>query len=67
MKILSISTLAIFMAACSPINSMAPFDDKQAAIVAQTLSGSPLTKRHQLAVEGETKQGTNENDNRSKT
>ena len=55
------------MSACSPINSMAPFDDEQASIVARSIAGSPLAKRHQLPVKGKAKQGTNENNNRSET
>jgi hypothetical protein len=62
-----IMTFPILHTACSPINSMTPFDDKQAAIVAEAISGSPLAKRHQLPIKGKTKQGSNEHDNRSET
>jgi len=53
------------VSACSPINSMAPFDDKQAAIVAISIAGSPLPKRSQLPIQRKTQERTNENDNGS--
>jgi hypothetical protein len=62
-----IVTVSVLQTACSPINSMAPFDDKQAAIIARSMVGSPLTQRHQLPVQGKTKQGANQNNNSSET
>lgn len=69
-KLTHLSLLAgmlFFMTACSGVNSMEPFDDKQAAIVASAMLPSPLAKRHQLPVQRKTQQRTNQNDNGSKT
>jgi hypothetical protein len=60
-------SITLLTTACSPINSMAPFDDQQAAIVARDMMPSPLAKRHQLPIERKAKQGTNKNDDSSET
>lgn len=54
-----------FISACSRVNSMAPFDDQQAAIVASNIAGSSTTQRHQLPVKRKAEQGSNQNNNGS--
>ncbi len=63
----ALTGMVLLMNACSGVNSMEPFDDKQAAIVASSMLPSPLAKRHQLPVQRKTQQRTNQNDNGSKT
>lgn len=36
-SMLMLTIMGFYLTACSPINSMAPFDDKQAAIVAASM------------------------------
>lgn len=39
----------LYLAACSPINSVAPFDDKQAAVLAKEMYGiKPHTTQNKM-------------------
>ncbi len=53
------------LGSCSRVNSVAPFDDQQAAIVARSMVGSPAAQRHQLPVKGKAQQSSDQNNNGS--
>lgn len=48
--VFALLTSSYFTSACSPVNSMEPFDDKQAAIVAQSM----MTPRQLIAYSAKT-------------
>lgn len=53
------------LSACSRVNSVVPFDDQQAAIVARAMTGSTTTQGHQLPVKRKAQQRSDQNNNGS--
>lgn len=52
--VFALLTTSYFTSACSPVNSMEPFDDKQAAIVAQSM----MSRRELIAYSMKTAHGS---------